>query len=290
MPEPVESAGTPVIVVCRNNLSLTKITVHSIEAQDSPVEIIAVDNASSDGTAAWLASRDFATISFGGQMSLAACWNAGLRAAWKAGWDRALVCNNDVHLRPDTARLLSTHPGPFVTCVSVGDERQLEWPEDPQASRARVERTRPHPDVSCFLISKSVTDAIGWFDERYFPAYCEDSDFHVRMYRAGLWAGCIDLPFLHFASSTLKSAEKGEAARIRRGADANRERFRRAYGCLPGTKEYEALFTSAEEAAPLQTEAEPRAQETPDALVDSTPTVRGGSSRRARTKARAKNS
>ena len=52
-----------------------------------------------------------------------------------------------------------------------------------------------------------------------------------------------DLPFLHYGSSTLKQASEKEAIIIRRGAQRNRERFKAKYGCLPGTPEYEKLFS-----------------------------------------------
>jgi GT2 family glycosyltransferase len=87
---------------------------------------------------------------------------------------------------------------------------------------------------------------VGWFNESYFPAYCEDSDYHVRMHRADVRAVCVDLPFLHHGAGTIKHAGTGEVARIRRGADRNRERFRQEYGCLPGSEAYQELFIGAD--------------------------------------------
>lgn len=209
-------------------------------AQDIPVQLLVVDNRSTDGTAAWLLSKpNIATIFPQEQWSLAKCWNTGLRAIWRYGGTEALVINNDVSLRPDTARTLLSHGGEFVTGVSV--DRYENWHEDP-AWKARMESERPHPDFSCFLICKSCTDRVGWFNEECFPAYAEDGEYHVRMHRAGVRAVCIDMPFLHHRGSTIGSADAGEIARIQRGADANRERFRQAYGCLPGSDEYNRLF------------------------------------------------
>ncbi len=125
----------------------------------------------------------------------------------------------------------------FVTCVSVNDPAQAEFD-----ALTWSQHIREHPDFSCFMIHKDVTDKVGWFDEEYYPAYCEDSSYHVRLHRAGIRAVCVDIPFLHHGAGTLKSASAGEVARIRRGADRNRERFRLAYGCLPGSVEYQELF------------------------------------------------
>ena len=59
------------------------------------------------------------------------------------------------------------------------------------------------------------------------------------------------MPFLHHACGTLTHADKGEQRRIRANADHNREYFRSKYGCYPGTKAYEALFTEAGPGASL---------------------------------------
>ena len=228
-----------VLVVTRNNLALSKLALKSVLAQDVPVELLVIDNASDDGTLQWLLSKPYSWMSMQEQKSLSYCWNFGLRALFLAGHDRVLVINNDVVLRPDTARLLREHGGEFVTGVSV--DKYESGHEDP-AWRARMDTARPHPDFSCFMIAKSVTEKVGWFNENYFPGYAEDSEMHVRMHRAGVNAVCIDLPFLHHRGSTLKSASPGEAERIKRGAEANRQRFRATYGCLPGSEAYSKLF------------------------------------------------
>lgn len=236
-----------IIFVSRNNLALTKTAVRSALAQDIPCPVILLDNASSDGTMAWANTKPITTIAYPEQKSLAACWNVGLRAAWKAGYTSALLCNNDIVLRTDALSMLLSHGGEFVTCVSVDSEDQLGTAGDRNIEDIRRSQ-RPHPDHSCFLLRKSVTDKVGWFNEEYFPAYGEDAEWHVRCHRAGVRAVCIDIPFLHHGASTLKQSDPGEAARIRRGADANRQRFKKVYGCLPGSSEYYALFGSTEPA------------------------------------------
>jgi GT2 family glycosyltransferase len=100
----------------------------------------------------------------------------------------------------------------------------------------------PHPDFSCFCISHDCYKTVGKFDEEYYPAYAEDADYHIRMHRAGIEAISINLPFLHHASQTLATASPEEAAIIRRGADANRERFYTKYGARIGSPEYYNLF------------------------------------------------
>lgn len=227
-----------ILMVAKDCLSLTKKAVQSVANQDIPCDLMVIDNDSRDGTAQWLTTKMFSHVSYSPQRSLSECWNRGLRAFWAAGATEVLVINNDVEILPCTYRLLNLLRGPFVTAVSVNNRGQCKEPTTLIPTNAR-----PHPDFSCFMIRPAVTEQIGYFDEHYYPAYCEDSDYHVRMHRAGINAVCVDLPFYHAAAQTLAHATPAEAVMIRRGADANRQRFRREYGCLPGSAEYEQLFT-----------------------------------------------
>lgn len=237
----------PVVIVTRNGLALTKKTLASVIAQDVPIEVVIVENNSSDGTAQYLSTKNITVIHAPEQWALAKCWNVALQCLWKAGWDRAAILNNDVELSPWSLRVLDSHGGPFITCVSVNTQEQFEAAAEEDIESLR-KRERPHPDFSAFFIRKSVTDKIGWFDEECWPAYTEDAIAHLKMFRAGIKAVCIDIPFLHHGASTLKQSDLGEAAGIRRGADANRQRFKKIYGCLPGSPEYYALFGSTEPA------------------------------------------
>jgi GT2 family glycosyltransferase len=245
------SSFPSVVIVARNNLHLTKLAVDTALAQDTdqPPHVLVVNNASSDGTADWLRTKArvnwarMSTVTFPTQVSLSACWNYALRHLFsKRGLDRqhALVINNDVELRPDTYRLLLSCPELFVTAVSVNDQRQLNAPRPDGFDFACTER--PHPDFSCFLIRQECWQRVGEFNEAYYPAYCEDCEYHVRMHQAGVKAVCIDVPFLHHGAQTIKHASPQDRAVIERGAQANRERFKKVYGCLPGTEQYNKLF------------------------------------------------
>ena len=241
-----------ILIVSHNNIHLTKQAVASALAAGSDVMVI--DNCSTDGTREWLRTKPVATALNVKQKSLSACWNAGLRAFFSSGVDAVLVCNNDIVLRPDTYKMLNWHGGEFVTAISVNKLEQLGVEGDRSIMLLR-DGARPHPDFSCFLIRKKVVEAVGWFDEMYYPAYYEDNDYHVRMHRAGVMAVCVDLPFLHRGSATLNNAPQAEQFTIRRMAEANKGRFYSKYGCYPGTPEYEALFKEDAVIASLRAEA-----------------------------------
>jgi len=235
-----------IIIVARNGLHLTRRTLKAALAQDTPVEITIVDNASTDGTQQWgmATAAKFENVVYTAlaqQKSLAACWNLALRDVWRRGGEHALVLNNDVIVSPPTYRILQFTGHKFVTTVSVDNEEQFGFPEE------ILPCGRPHPNFSGFLIRKSCYDKVGPFNESYYPAYCEDAEYHVRMHWAGIRAVCIDLPMLHIGNgaNTLRFAEPADANCIKRGADRNRDQFLETYGCRPGEPEYEELFSEA---------------------------------------------
>ena len=75
------------------------------------------------------------------------------------------------------------------------------------------------PDFSCFLINRETIRVIGWFDENFIGAYCEDQDYHARSMMArkhteqhndqGIDANKIHFkrlstaPYFHYASQTV---------------------------------------------------------------------------------------
>ena len=230
------------IIIARNSLPLTQRALASALAQDIPVRPWLINNHSSDGTAQWANVLDPERVTVTHNVpqppSLACTWNLALSYLFnKLGEQYALVCNNDIELRSDAYRLLLADGGDFVTCVGVSPE---DWAAAISATPALVRS--PHPDFSCFLIRRSVWEQVGPFDEGMLLAYCEDCDYHVRMHRAGIIAHSLDVPYLHHAASVLKTADRVEAARIRKQADVNRERFYQRYGARIGTPEYAALF------------------------------------------------
>lgn len=228
-----------IICVACNGLVMTQKAVESFLSQDieGGVEVLLVCNGAVDPLYRHPWPKGVTTIAFCPRYSLSGVWNMALKVVFRHS-DKVLVVNNDVVLRADTYRLLDADGGGFVT--AVGEDNPIKV----MRSKPQPDSKRPHPDFSCFLIRRSVVERVGYFNEQFAGAYCEDSEFHVRMHRAGVEAYCIGVPFYHIGSGTLKaSGDERERHQIQLQADANRELFKSMFGCLPGTPEYSALFS-----------------------------------------------
>ena len=142
---------------------------------DAPVgRLVIVDNGggSADGVApgAW-------HVRLPSNIGVAASWNLVIRTSPLAPW-WALV-NDDVVLAPgDLARLSESmeRPGPRVSAMD---------------------------GFACFALNRACVDAVGLFDENYFPAYVEDCDYERRCALAGVPIGRVPAGLRHARSSTI---------------------------------------------------------------------------------------
>jgi GT2 family glycosyltransferase len=228
-------------------VELSKACLKSLLAQTAPyATVLAVDNASTDSTPQWLRSTQaltpgIAVITFQQAESVARVWNEIMTVTEQLHLPHVLIVNNDTELLPDTYKELEwyaalNHDVGLVSCVSRRPGEDMTY----DAITAR-----PHPDFSCFLIKLSAWQAIGGFDENCIGAFYEDNCAHVELHRRGIKAVCLSIPFLHHGSATIKSADKREKQRIESNAAHNREYFFSKYGCLPGSPEYDQLFSDS---------------------------------------------
>lgn len=181
------------------------------------LDVLVVDNASTDGTTAIVAQFDWVTlVASGGNFGYAAGVNVGSRLVPK---ERALlVLNPDVVLPPGTlGRLLDEleKPGVGVVVPRVENADGSLCPSlrnEPSIGRALVDavlgsqaalmprgwsgmvwdpqayESQQFPDWAVgavLLVSSACRAAVGDWDERYF-LYCEETDFLRRVRAAGL--------------------------------------------------------------------------------------------------------
>ncbi len=221
-----------------NCLALTRDAIDSCLKQDiGSVRVLCVIDRGLDGVAHYLRSLhpQVQTIEMLG-CGVSKAWNVALSYVLEnRGASDALVVNADVRLRPDTFRLLREDGGLFVTCV--GTSSGAKFPGGVPSGKKR-----PHPDFSCWLIRKECWAKVGPFDEQ-LKIYVSDLDYHIRMHKIGIDAMCLDLPFWHYASGTLKNADVEDRERILKQAQLDREAFTAKWGVQAGSAEYYALFS-----------------------------------------------
>jgi GT2 family glycosyltransferase len=70
-----------------------------------------------------------------------------------------------------------------------------------------------------FCARRSLFEKIGWFDERFFPAYFEDNDFGYRMKLAGIPYHYAQVGYAHHGSATIAAYTAAERS-------AHDDRFR----------------------------------------------------------------
>jgi N-acetylglucosaminyl-diphospho-decaprenol L-rhamnosyltransferase len=229
----IEPGLTSVIVVTANSGPLSGICVDRILAANASIELILIDNASSDGQVEVIQNRHLSdlrlriyrnpeNIGFGPACNQAAAQAAG---------DSLLVLNPDCLLEPDTIERLravaDSEPRAGILGVSILDRQGCEdkasrrreptlrralcslsglarfgqrWPglsgiEMPRLLQSSVPEAVDAVSGACMFIRREAFDAVGGFDEAYF-LHCEDLDLCRRVRDSGfdvLHVPCIAL-------------------------------------------------------------------------------------------------
>lgn len=152
---------------------------------------------------------------------VAKSWNWGIRTALADGYEYVLVLNDDVRLdTPDFIDRLVADLQKDGVILSSGRPDHL--PPAPAEER---------PAMSAFCCDRRLFEEIGPFDERFWPAYFEDSDMLHRIRASGRWRTYYDSEavFHHWVSSTVREL-RGARRLSRQNWKRNRERFVEKWG------------------------------------------------------------
>jgi len=195
-----------VIIPNYNGKKFLKPCLHSLFASDySNMEVIVVDNGSSDGSADFLRT-DYPCVNiiqFDKNTGFACACNAGIKSA---GGKYIFLLNNDVEVIQDCISvlvdILLKYPQYSMATGKIlryGDKTLIDAAGDGLTVGAEpYNRGHNQPDDGRFdsieevmgvcagaaLYRKSVFDQIGLFDEDFF-AYMEDVDFNLRALISG---------------------------------------------------------------------------------------------------------
>jgi len=207
-----------VVVVTWGGHALTRACLDSLRAESWPnVEIIVVDNASTDATVPYLkrvAAEDprIRLILNPTNRGFAAANNAGARIA---RGEIVVLLNNDTVVPPGLFGRLVRHlrrdSGIGVLCPTTnfaGNEAKVDsdYSDVSDLPAAAARRALDHAgstfpiDVAamyCIAMRREVLDAVGPLDEAYGVGMFEDDDFSLRVRQAGFSVLCAEDAYVH---------------------------------------------------------------------------------------------
>lgn len=217
-----------IIIVSYENLSYTKECVKSIEntVYSESLEIIIIDNHSTDGTKEWLAQTSYKYIINEDNIGFPAACNQGILLA-QSDSDIFLL-NNDTLLMPNSLfclrMALYESPDTGITgAVSNSVSNRQKINEDFTTLSEYISYSKTHNIYSpmlweerlklvgfAMLLKRSSLDKIGYLDEAYGLGHYEDDDLSIRFLKAGYrMLLCKDSFIYHYGNKSFgKNSQK----------------------------------------------------------------------------------
>ncbi|MCG8639506.1 MAG: glycosyltransferase [Desulfobacterales bacterium] len=214
-----------IILILFNQAPLTFRCLRSLSLESSvSFEVIIIDNHSTDETAEMIKRVSGAEYVFNDE-------NLGFlkavnQAAGMAAGEHLLLLNNDAALLPGTlsnavSRIEQNEKfgavGGKIILVdgSLQEAGSIIWQDgscigygreqDPDAPEFQFLRTVDYCSGAFLLVRRRLFEALGGFDEDYAPAYYEESDFCLRLAKAGyqvIYDPCVEILHYEFGSSS----------------------------------------------------------------------------------------
>lgn len=239
-----------VIVPCFNQIAYTRQCVAALARfTRSPWELVAIDNGSTDGTAAYLAGIQDAApfpvmvIANSENRGFPAACNQGLKAARGEylvllnndavatdGWLNQLVVLADSDLSIGMTGPMSNYAPPpqLVPDAPYGGLEEMHhfatrWRQEHRGQWLKAGKLSGF----CLLVKRQVLEQVGSLDEQFGLGLFDDDDLALRVRKAGFdLAVAVDLFVHHFGSRTFAGAGiDAEALLV-----ANRARFEAKWG------------------------------------------------------------
>ena len=220
--EPPMAERTPqisVVVVTYNNIELTRACLASLASSSplEPLEIVVVDNASSDGTPAmlkaWQTQGPWRKLVLNAEnRGFAAANNQGLSLC-TGGY--LCLLNNDTYTTSGWAstlkRFLQQHPdvglaGPVTNNIGNEARIDIQYADMTEMARQAFQYTTRHigqllnlkaAAFFCVMLTRSTFEKVGNLDEAYGLGFFEDDDYCMRVRQAGLRVVCVEDVFVH---------------------------------------------------------------------------------------------
>ncbi|MBB3113636.1 GT2 family glycosyltransferase [Paenibacillus phyllosphaerae] len=240
---------TSIIIPTFNGLAMLEQAVDAIRrytnVQETPYELIVVDNASTDGTGSWCVQQGIRLIALPANTGFPAACNRGLRLA---SGDNLLLLNNDVTvsggwLSGMLEALQGIEGAGMVGPVSnyVSGRQKADHPFTSLADfhRAAAEvyaqQLEPQPIMRlvgfCMLFKRELYDRIGELDERFSPGHYEDDDYCLRARMHGFSLYMCPRVFVHHEGSASFKRDNPQA--VTQLVERNRRLFQEKWQVDP---------------------------------------------------------
>lgn len=195
-----------VVIPAWNGRQQLPACLEALLSQQGDIEIVVVDNASSDGSADWVAERypQVRLIRHQRNLGFAGGCNAGLQAAAgdllvllnqdavvQDGWLRAIAhAARDRQVGIIGCKILEPDAKTLNHCGGALDMEAVETRHlgAGETDRGQYDQASDVEYVTgaAFALRRDVLERVGLLDDRFFPGYYEDADYCVRVRRAGL--------------------------------------------------------------------------------------------------------
>lgn len=232
-------AKAAVVVVSWNGVALTERCVRSL--LDDPLagelDVIVVDNASSDATPQWLdqIERDarVRVVRNRENLGFAAACNQGLALGAERDPDVLVILNNDIVVTPGWLRTLHNHlrRDPSIGLIgpvtnNIGNEARIETAyrdllamqsEQVRLTGAAAGITFEIPVLAFFCVAmpRDVYAEVGGLDANFGTGFFEDDDYCQRVRKLGRRIVCAEDVFVHHElSASFDKIDQAERARL----------------------------------------------------------------------------